>query len=187
MAAVRATGRTLFGDNCAVCHGRDAKGGTGFPNLTTSSWLWGGSPEAIAETIRVGINSPHPDTPDLADAGLRPRRRAEARRDGERRRLRAEPVESGAGKAPADKVAAGKAVFTANCAACHGPEAKGNPEVGAPNLTDRYWIARQRRERALLPVSGAACRARCRAGKAGCRRSSARSSRSISSTSAARP
>ena len=62
MAAVRETGRTLFGDNCAVCHGRDAKGGKGFPNLTTSSWLWGGSPEAIEQTIRVGINSTHPDT-----------------------------------------------------------------------------------------------------------------------------
>src|SRR5215468_682967 len=62
MAAVRQTGRTLFGDNCAVCHGRDAKGGRGFPNLTGTSWLWGGSPEAIAETIRVGINSTNPDS-----------------------------------------------------------------------------------------------------------------------------
>src|SRR5215831_15150006 len=57
MTAVRQTGRTLFGDNCAVCHGRDAKGGKGFPNLTTASFMWGSSPEQIAETIRVGINS----------------------------------------------------------------------------------------------------------------------------------
>src|SRR5215471_5868118 len=62
MDLVRQTGRTLFGDNCAACHGRDAKGGNGFPNLTTASWLWGGSPDAIAETIRVGINSAHPKT-----------------------------------------------------------------------------------------------------------------------------
>ena len=62
MADVRRTGRTLFGDNCAACHGRDAKGTKGFPNLTTASWLWGGSPEAISETIRVGINASHPDT-----------------------------------------------------------------------------------------------------------------------------
>ena len=60
MAAVRETGRALFGDNCAVCHGRDAKGSQGFPDLTRSSWLWGDTPEAIAETIRVGINSAHP-------------------------------------------------------------------------------------------------------------------------------
>src|SRR5215470_6742874 len=62
MNIVRQTGRTLFGDKCAVCHGRDAGGGKGFPNLTTSSWLWGGTPEAIVETIRVGINSAHPDS-----------------------------------------------------------------------------------------------------------------------------
>src|SRR5215510_7664287 len=49
MAAVRQTGRTLFGDNCAVCHGRDARGGKGFPNLTTASFMWGSSPEQIAE------------------------------------------------------------------------------------------------------------------------------------------
>src|SRR6201999_993874 len=47
MTIVRQTGRTLFGDNCAVCHGLNAKGGPGFPNLTTASWLWGGDPEAI--------------------------------------------------------------------------------------------------------------------------------------------
>ena len=46
MTIVRQTGRTLFGDNCAACHGADARGGKGFPNLTTTSWLWGGTPEA---------------------------------------------------------------------------------------------------------------------------------------------
>ena len=60
MTIVRQTGRTLFGDNCAACHGFNAKGGKGFPDLTTASWLWGGDPETIAETIRVGINSSHP-------------------------------------------------------------------------------------------------------------------------------
>ena len=62
MDMVRQTGRTLFGDNCAACHGSNAQGGKGFPNLTTASWLWGGDPESIAETIRVGINSAHPQT-----------------------------------------------------------------------------------------------------------------------------
>ena len=62
MAIVRETGHTLFGDNCAACHGIDAKGGPGFPNLTTSSWLWGGKPEDIFNTIRVGINSAHKDS-----------------------------------------------------------------------------------------------------------------------------
>ena len=62
MDTVRQTGRALFGDNCAACHGREATGNTGFPNLTTASWLWGGSPQAIAETIRVGINSAHSES-----------------------------------------------------------------------------------------------------------------------------
>ena len=62
MAAVRETGRALFGDNCSVCHGRDAKGSRGFPDLTRASFLWGNTPEAIAETIKVGINSAHPNS-----------------------------------------------------------------------------------------------------------------------------
>jgi len=141
IAAVRETGRALFGDNCAVCHGRDAKGGRGFPNLTTSSWLWGGSLEAIEQTIRVGINSAHPDT--------RVSQMPAFGRDGMLKRDEMEDVVayvrslsngSAPGNIPADKIATGKAVFAANCAVCHGAEAKGNMEVGAPDLTDRHWI-----------------------------------------------
>jgi cytochrome c oxidase cbb3-type subunit 3 len=140
MAQVRATGAVLFGDNCAACHRRDAKGGRGFPNLTTRSWLWGGTPEAIAETIRVGINAPHPNT--------RVSQMPAFGRDSVLKRDEMENVVAyvmslsrpSVAKAAPDKIAAGKAVFTANCVACHGPEARGNPEVGAPNLTDHYWI-----------------------------------------------
>ena len=140
MDVVRETGRTLFGDNCAACHGRNAQGGKGFPNLTTHSWLWGGSPEAIAETIRVGINSAHPQTrtsqmpafgrdgilklPDIANVMAY---------------VRSLSVPNAKG-VPADKVEAGKAVFAANCASCHGEDGKGNTEVGAPSLTDSDWI-----------------------------------------------
>ena len=141
MAAVRETGRTLFGDNCAVCHGREAKGGKGFPNLTTSSWLWGGSLEAIEQTIRVGINSIHPDT--------RISQMPAFGRDGILKRDEMENVvtyvlslsnRGAAANIPADRITAGKAVYAANCAACHGAEAKGNAEVGAPNLMDHYWM-----------------------------------------------
>ena len=65
------TGRTLFGDNCAACHGREARGGNGFPSLIATSWLWGGAPDAIAETIRVGINSAHPDSRTSQMLGFR--------------------------------------------------------------------------------------------------------------------
>ena len=94
MEIVRQTGRTLFGDNCAACHGSNAQGGHGFPNLTTASWLWGGDPESIAETIRVGINSAHPQTRSIADDGVRARSAAEEGRSRQRRDLRAQPFRS---------------------------------------------------------------------------------------------
>jgi cytochrome c oxidase cbb3-type subunit 3 len=141
MTAVRETGRTLFGDNCSVCHGGDAKGGKGFPNLTTSSWLFGGSPEAIEQTIRVGINSTHPDT--------RISQMPAFGRDGILKRDEMESVvayvqslmdKTAAAKLPAATLDKGKAVYAANCAACHGAEGKGNPEVGAPGLIDHYYM-----------------------------------------------
>jgi cytochrome c oxidase cbb3-type subunit 3 len=138
MAVVRETGRALFGDNCAACHGRNASGGPGFPNLTTNAWLWGGSPEAIAETIRVGINSAHPQTrssqmPAFGRDGVLPRG------DIENVVAFVRSLSQPAG-VPADKAAAGKTVFAANCAACHGDDAKGKTDVGAPDLTDAVWI-----------------------------------------------
>jgi cytochrome c oxidase cbb3-type subunit 3 len=140
METVRQTGRALFGDNCAACHGREATGNKGFPNLTTPSWLWGGSPEAIAETIRVGINSTHPDSrssqmPAFGRDGVLPR--------GDVENVVAyvkslSAPESARGHEVA--VAAGRKVFANTCAACHGEQATGNPELGTPNLTDRFWI-----------------------------------------------
>ena len=138
MHDVRETGKALFGDNCAACHGRQATGGKGFPNLTTNSWLWGGSPEQIAETIKVGINSTHPEsrTSQMPAFG----------RDGILQRNDIEKVVaylrslSGASGAQAGDVTAGQKIFADNCASCHGEDAKGNSETGAPNLTDRFWI-----------------------------------------------
>ena len=138
MSAARQTGRTLFGDNCSACHGIDARGGRGFPNLTTRSWLWGGDPEAIAETIRVGINAPHPDSRSAQmpafgrDQILNP---AEIDNVVAFVRSLSEPAAEGT-----RDVNAGKEVFAANCAACHGDDAKGNSDAGAPDLTDKSWI-----------------------------------------------
>lgn len=138
MSAARQTGRTLFGDNCSVCHGLDAKGGRGFPNLTTNSWLWGGDPETIAETIRVGINGPHPDS-----------RSAQMPAFGRDQILDRADIDkvvafvrslSGLSTESAGDLNAGKEIFAANCAACHGDDAKGNSDAGAPDLTDKYWI-----------------------------------------------
>ena len=101
MEMVRQTGRTLFGDNCAACHGSNAQGGHGFPNLTTASWLWGGDPESIAETIRVGINSAHPQTRTSQMMAFGRDQTAEEGRSRQRRGLRAQPFRSGRRKGSA--------------------------------------------------------------------------------------
>ena len=138
MAAVRETGRSLFGDNCAVCHGRDAKGGRGFPDLTRSS-LWGSSPEAIAETIRIGINAAHKDT-RVSQMPAFGRDHVLERGDIENVVAYLLSLSGATATTPAGNAEAGKAVYIANCAACHGPDGKGKTEVGAPSLTDRYWM-----------------------------------------------
>jgi cytochrome c oxidase cbb3-type subunit 3 len=137
MKIVRQTGHALYGDNCAVCHGTDAKGGKGFPDLTTSSWLWGGDPATIAETIRVGINSSHAES--------RVSQMLAFGRDGmlpaaDINNLTAYVRSLSGHEAPAGAIAAGKAAFAANCVSCHGDDAKGKTDVGAPDLTDASWI-----------------------------------------------
>lgn len=139
MADIRQTGRRLFGDNCAACHGQTAHGGPGFPNLTAGSWLWGGDPADIAETIRVGINSANPDsrTSQMMAFGrdeILPRTDVEAVAAYVRSLSNLRPAGAQA------QIEAGKALFAANCTTCHGEDAKGNQQVGAPDLTDRYWI-----------------------------------------------
>ena len=141
MMIVRQSGRRLFGDHCAACHGIDVRGQSGFPNLTTTSWLWGGDPETIAETIRVGINSAHPDSrvsqmPDFGQSGTLPR--GDIEKVAAYVRSLSEPqVSKTESSATID---AGRSVFQTNCTLCHGEDAKGKMEVGAPNLTDKFWI-----------------------------------------------
>lgn len=126
-AQAMAIGERLFANNCATCHGADARGSKGFPNLTDGDWLWGGTHDAIKETIVKGRNGVMP--PMAAAVGS------------------AEDVRNVANyvlslsNSPHNAVAAqlGKAKFGA-CAACHGPDGKGNQALGAPNLTDKVWL-----------------------------------------------
>ncbi len=141
MRDVRQAGHALFGDNCAACHGVGAKGGPGFPDLTDKAWLWGGSPDAILQTLRVGVNSEHVDS--------RVSQMPAWGRDG---MLKDDAIRNAvayvyslshpgtAKEALSGDAAAGKAVFSANCSACHGANAKGNTQMGAPDLTDRFWL-----------------------------------------------
>jgi cytochrome c oxidase cbb3-type subunit 3 len=120
-------GERLFVNNCAGCHGSDARGSKGFPNLTDNDWLWGGEPQRIEETIAKGRQGMMP--PMAAAVG-----------SADDVRNVANYVLSLSGS-PHSSVAAqlGKPKF-AICAACHGPEGKGNPAMGAPNLTDKIWL-----------------------------------------------
>ena len=123
----RAIGERLFLNNCAQCHGSGGHGAKGFPNLTDGDWQWGSAPEQIAETIAKGRNGVMP----ALGAAVGTAQQVEQL---------AQYVLSLSGTAT-DPVKAelGKAKF-AVCAACHGPDGKGNPALGAPNLTDRIWL-----------------------------------------------
>ena len=125
--AAMGIGERLFINNCATCHGSDAKGSKGFPNLTDNDWLYGGAPEKIEETITQGRQGLMP--PMAASVGT-----------AEDVRNVANYVLSLSGS-PHNSIAAqlGKSKFTV-CSACHGSNGKGNQALGAPNLTDKIWL-----------------------------------------------
>ena len=125
--AAMATGRRLFLTSCAVCHGSDGHGSRGFPNLADTVWHWGGSPEQIEQTITQGRQAAMiPWGATLGDDGVK---------------AVATYVRSlGGHSGDAAQVAAGREKFQTICIACHGPDAKGNPMLGAPDLTDDYWL-----------------------------------------------
>ena len=124
----RAIGQRLFMNNCSQCHGSDAQGSKGFPNLTDRDWLHGGLPENIQETITKGRNGMMPpmalavgsetDVKDVAQYVL------------------------SLSKSPhiAESAEKGKAKFVLVCGACHGPDGKGNTVIGSANLTDNIWL-----------------------------------------------
>jgi cytochrome c oxidase cbb3-type subunit 3 len=122
-----ALGGRLFINNCATCHGSDARGSKGFPNLTDSDWLHGGAPERIEETITLGRIGMMP--PMAAAIG-----------NAQDAHNVANYVLS-LSDSPHNSIAAhfGKPKF-AVCAACHGVGGKGNPALGAPNLSDKVWL-----------------------------------------------
>lgn len=127
-----ATGRNLFALNCSTCHGSDARGAKGFPNLTDNDWLWGGEPDRIYQTIANGRDNAMPAWEPVLGSG------------GVEQVLSYVLTLSGSlhdqSPAMAESVAAGKKIFETICAACHGADGKGNQTIGAPNLTDNIWL-----------------------------------------------
>jgi len=133
-----AQGRVAFADNCAPCHGAGGGGGKGYPNLNDDDWLWGGKLAQIEQTVRHGARNGDPkdhegNMPAFGrDNMLKP---AEISAVADYvRSLSGLPTEKGA------DLPLGKKVFGDICSTCHGPEGKGNQELGAPNLTDKIWL-----------------------------------------------
>ena len=124
----RAMGERLFLTYCAQCHGSDARGSKGFPSLADHDWLYGGEPDVIKTTILDGRNGVMP--PMGAAVG--------SEKDVENVAQYVLSL-SGSTSDPIKSVL-GRNKFMANCAACHGAEGKGNPMMGAPNLSDRIWL-----------------------------------------------
>jgi cytochrome c oxidase cbb3-type subunit III len=131
LAVAETAGRITFANNCQPCHGAGGGGNPGYPALAAGNWLWGGTLEAIQQTVTHGIRSGDPD----ARISQMPRFGADAVLKPEEIQQVADYVETLFGLAAADKdVSAGKKLFAENCAACHGDAGQGNRDFGAPKL-----------------------------------------------------
>jgi len=120
-------GRNLFLNNCATCHGSDGGGAPGFPNLTDKDWLWGGDADTVLATVtngRMGVMPPWGEA--LGSSGVE--------------NVLAYVMSLSGRKLEAGNAAAGKQKFAELCSACHGADGRGNPLMGAPNLTDATWL-----------------------------------------------
>jgi cytochrome c oxidase cbb3-type subunit 3 len=130
-------GESAFGDNCATCHGAGGRGAKGYPRLADDVWLWGGTLDQIEQTIKFGIRSGHPQE-----------RTKEMPAFGRDEFLTASQIDDlvqfvrKTSHQDADVAAAlrGEPLFQANCASCHGADARGDRTQGAPNLTDEEWL-----------------------------------------------
>jgi cytochrome c oxidase cbb3-type subunit 3 len=125
--AALAAGHNLFVNNCAQCHGSDARGARGFPNLTDDEWLYGGDPAQIEASIKGGHTGVMPGF----GAGL----------SEDQRNLLTDYVLHLAGRQIDPKrVEEGRPVFTLNCSACHGVNGEGNQLLGAARLANEIWL-----------------------------------------------
>jgi len=136
-------GQSVFGDNCATCHGQGGVGGKGYANLRDDVWLWGGSLGDIHHTISVGVRAGGTETRNSRMPAFG---RDEMLSEAQRADL-TEYVVALSGRA-ADPAAVARAAppFAQHCASCHGAQGKGDMTKGAPDLTDREWLNGSRRE-----------------------------------------
>jgi cytochrome c oxidase cbb3-type subunit III len=127
-------GRSIFSNNCATCHGSLGQGAIGYPDLTDQIWHWGSSPDDVLRTVLDGRQAQMPVwSQTLTSMGGAYAVDAVIT-------YVLSLTDSSLLATNGDAVSRGARLFAAVCAACHGPDAKGNPQLGAPNLTDDYWL-----------------------------------------------
>lgn len=142
-AYAQSVGQSVFGDNCATCHGTGGLGAKGYANLRDDVWLWGGSLDDIHRTIQVGVRSDHPETrTSMMPAFGRDQMLAPA----EVSDLTEYVVALSRRKADKAAVARAEPIYQAQCSACHGVNGAGSQPLGAPNLTDQEWLYGASRE-----------------------------------------
>jgi cytochrome c oxidase cbb3-type subunit III len=125
--AVRKMGMRMFSNNCAQCHGADARGSYGFPNLTDKDWLYGGSPADIKTSIAMGRQAAMPAWGSvIGEQGVTD--------------VTAYILSLNGRDADASQAAAGEKIYQTYCVACHGADATGNVAMGAPNLKNGIWL-----------------------------------------------
>jgi cytochrome c oxidase cbb3-type subunit 3 len=141
-------GRSAFKENCAACHGSDAAGSKGFPNLNDDDWLWGGTVDQIQQTLQYGIRSGHDKTrsSQMPSFGLDKILTKDEISD---------VVEHVISLAKNDKFKnqKGEKIFAANCASCHGANGEGDRSIGAPNLSDAIWLYGEERPEITFSVT----------------------------------
>jgi cytochrome c oxidase cbb3-type subunit 3 len=128
-------GQSVFGDNCATCHGPGGAGGKGYANLRDDVWLWGGSLEQIQQTITHGVRSNDPETHQLQMPPF-----GEALKPNEIDDLTEYVVALSHRTADIAAVRRAGKLYVDNCAVCHGLHGQGQAQPGAPNLTDADWL-----------------------------------------------
>jgi cytochrome c oxidase cbb3-type subunit 3 len=146
-----AKGAAAFATNCLPCHGAGGQGSKGYPNLNADRWIWGGKLETILQTITHGVRW---DADPETRVGVMPAFGKEGVLKADEVSDVADYVRSIAGfpvENPTNEK--GKAIFAANCAACHGDDGKGNQEIGAPNLTTKVWLYGSEREAIVQRVN----------------------------------
>ena len=141
-----ALGRSIFGNTCATCHGSSGQGATGYPNLTDDIWHWGGSPDKVLETVLDGREGVMPEWgtvltgmggPEAVDYTIAYVRTLSAPETLQNNFMAAQ----------------GKKLYEGVCVACHGIDGKGNQDLGAPDLSDAYWMYGSSRESLRKTIS----------------------------------